>query len=431
METKDMDLTKLKKCTDWFKVTEFRSIRDPSGQFLRKELVVALDQYPYDFGFGPNPREPDPKSKVSKKIGDTLTDNWENFHLLNRGVVVVAKHIDYDNQSTRARLTLDETDDEKNLYGVLDGGNTTKRINLWREELNDEDAAKKLPNTYVNMQVLIPQLKNTSTGEPTPEMITLLNDVKDARNTSVQVKTKSLADARRHFDGLKAVLANEPYFGQIMWHEGQSGIIDALMIVTFLLMFYPTFCDAADGEPSNAYGHKERCLDAFLEYSESEPDQLERWMAILPRMLDLFDELRLTFPNFITRGAFGKINEVRIYDPKRTERGNKKYRSTAPRSEFHGKEMKYYYPAGWIYPIYAAFRFLAVDKSGEVSWRRDPIDFWREHGAAIVKSYVPYWNDVGFDTRRIASNALCYQAVRQSVTDLFKDDVLRRHNIAI
>jgi hypothetical protein len=192
-----MELETLKKCTDWFKVREMKDIVDPSGQVARKELVVALDQYPYDFGYGPNPREPDPTSRVSKRIGETLKENCKNFHLLNRGVVVVAKQIEYDNKSQRVRLTLHETDEEKRLYGILDGGNTTKRINLWREELNDTDAQERLPQTFVNMQVLIPQLNGAD--ELSPGMGDLLNDVKDARNTSVQVKTKSLADAERKF----------------------------------------------------------------------------------------------------------------------------------------------------------------------------------------------------------------------------------------
>ena len=165
METK-MEIEKLRKCTDWFKVAELKDIADPSRQVARKELIVPLDQYPHNFGLGPNPREPDPTSRVSKRIGETLKTEWENFHLLNRGVVVVAKHIDYDNKSQRVRLTLDESEEEKRVYGILDGGNTTERINLWREELTEEEAEQRLPNTFVNVQVLIPQLKGHDLPSP-------------------------------------------------------------------------------------------------------------------------------------------------------------------------------------------------------------------------------------------------------------------------
>jgi len=118
----------LKNATDWFRVREYKDINDPSGQVSRKELVLSLDQYPFDFNLGPNPREPDPTSRVSKRIGETLAEdvNRENFHLLNRGVTVVAKQVEYDNKSQRVRLTLAESPEEDHLYGILDGGNTNE-----------------------------------------------------------------------------------------------------------------------------------------------------------------------------------------------------------------------------------------------------------------------------------------------------------------
>ena len=424
-----MELEQLKKCTDWFKVHELKDIDDPSGQVARKELIVSLDQYPYNFGLGPNPREPDPTSRVSKRIGETLKDNWANFHLLNRGVVIVAKAIEYDNKSQRVRLTLDEADEEEKLYGILDGGNTNERINLWRRDLPEDEADGRLPNTYLNMQVLIPHLKGGDI--PPPDMTNLLNDVKEARNTSVQVKTKSLADARQHFEILKSVLANERYYDQITWHEGQAGQIDALQIIILLMMYYPSFCKAADGEPSNAYGHKERCLDAFLQYSEKEPGELRKWIAMLPKMLRLFDELQMTFPTYY-EGSFGKINEVQIYDAKRYERGSKKYRKTPTRTQFLAREMKYSYPSGWLYPLYAAFRFLAVPSlSDNESWRDDPINFWHRHARDIAATYMPHVIAAGYEPKRIATNPICYQAVRQKVTDLFKDELLQKAGISL
>lgn len=46
-------------------------------------------------------------------------------------------------------------------------------------------------------------------------MTALLNDITEARNTSVQVKEKSLADARQHFDEVKQVLSESPIFHKI------------------------------------------------------------------------------------------------------------------------------------------------------------------------------------------------------------------------
>jgi hypothetical protein len=424
-----MQLDKLKKCTDWFRVHSFKDLEDPSGQVGRKEAVVPLDQYPFDFGLGPNPREPVLTSPVSRRIGETLAENWTNFHLLNRGVIVVAKSVDYDNKSQRIRFLLDETPEEERLYGILDGGNTNLRINKWREELED-GAEEKLRETFVNMQILIPHLKG---AEPTPEMLGLLNDIKEARNTSVQVKTKSLADARRHFESLKSALQGEPYFKEVSWHEGQGGSVDALQIITLLMMYYPSFCGSAEGgEPSNAYGHKERCLDAFLEYAAKEPDQLEKWIQVLPKTLRLFDEMQVTLPDYYA-GRFGKIDEVQIYDERRYERGNKKYRKTPTKSQFFGKTMKYSYPVGWLYPLFAAFRTLAgPDKAGGgVVWKREPVEFWRKHAHEICERYFPHVIAAGYEPKKIATNLLAFQAVRQAVNDLYKDELLKEAGISV
>ncbi len=240
-----MQLETLRKCTDWFRVHSFRDLEDPGSRVSRKEIVVSLDQYPYDFGLGPNPREPNLTSEVSKAIRDTLEDDWKDFHLLNRGVTVLAKDINYDNRSQRVQLFLDETEEEKKFFGLLDGGNTNARINVWREGLDEQQAQARLPETFVNMQVLIPQMKGASV--PAGEMLDLLNDIKEARNTSVQVKKKSLADARNHFEAVKRALEHEPYFPQISWHEGQNGGVDAQQIVTLLMIFYPSFCAACRG----------------------------------------------------------------------------------------------------------------------------------------------------------------------------------------
>jgi hypothetical protein len=92
--------------------------------------------------------------------------------------------------------------------------------------------------------------------------------------------------------------------------------------------------------------------------------------------------------------------------------------------------MKYAYPQGWIYPLYASFRFLAAP-SGSGEWREDPVAFWDKHGKEITSSYVPHISAAGYDAKKIATNPLCYQAVRQKVTDLFKNELLLKAGISI
>ncbi len=423
-----MQLTELKRCTDWFRVHSFKNLDDPSGKIERREMVIPLDQYPYDFGLGPKARRPVLTSPVSKKIGETLQENWRDFHLLNRGITVVAKGIEYDNKTQRVRLALHEAPEEERLYGILDGGNTNARINQWREDLPNDEAAQRLPEAYVNAQVLIPGLNGA--GELSAEMMDLLNDIKEARNTSVQVKAKSLADARRLFEKLKETLSTESYYADVSWREGDAGAIEALHLITLLMMFYPKFAKEANGEPSNAYGRRERCLEAYLKYAEEDSDELGAWISILPTLARLFDEIQMRLPDCYS-GRFGKIDEVKIYDKRNYEKGSKKYRNTPIRSRFLGQEMRYQYPEGWLYPLFAAFRHLARPSKGggTIGWRGDPVEFWQKHRSAMVERYEPHIREAGYEAKRIATNYICYQAMGQVVKDLYKDELPREAGI--
>lgn len=426
----NMDFANLKKCRDWFGVKEFKSLEDPTGRVARKELIVSLDQYPHDFSLGPNPREPQMNNKVSRGIAETLEEDHENFHLLNRGVIVMAKGAQYDNRSQRVRLSLHETEEEERYFGILDGGNTNKRINVWRSNLSEEDEKSLLPKTFVNVTVLIPTL--SSEGVPSTTIENLVADITEARNTSVQVKSKSLADARRHFDRLKDVLKNEPYFDRISWKEGDKGTIDALDIISLLMIFYPQFCkDTEGGEPYGVYGHKSRCLDAYLDYAKKEPEELEIWIEIVPSLVRLFDELQSTFP-YKYPGRFGTISEVRIYDEAKHESGSKKYRKTPFWSKFLGCEMKYSSPAAFVYPIFAAFRVLAGSgDSGHVTWKQDPIKFWERHGKRISDQFWPHMKVLDFIPKKVATSLICYQATRHAVNDCYKDELLKAAGIQV
>ncbi len=421
-----MDLALLKHSTEWFRVHSLRKFEDPTGKIDRRELIVSLDQYPHDFGLGPNPRRPDPKHRVAKDIRETLRQDGGNFHLLNRGITVLAKGVEYDGKTERVRLTFHETEEEESQYGILDGGNTNAQINDWRRDLPEESAADEMKSRFVNMQIMVPR-----TPILTTEVAGLLNDIKEARNNSVQVKQKSLADARRHFDLLKEVLADEPYFNEISWREGDKGSIDVLQVVTLLMLLYPPFADdAPDKEPNGAYGRKEKCLEYFLGYSDSRPEDLERWLHVIPALLRLFDEMQISFPGYLG-GRFGKIAEVRIYDERLYEKGSKKYRKSPSKSQFLARDMKYEYPTGWLYPLLAGFRILTgPTATGAVVWKRDPFEFWKKHGPEICSRYEPHLKSVGYETKRIATSPITFSAMKGAITDLYKDDLLAEAGIS-
>jgi hypothetical protein len=81
--------------------------------------------------------------------------------------------------------------------------------------------------------------------------------------------------------------------------------------------------------------------------------------------------------------------------------------------------------------VFAAFRFLAgPNKNGDgIVWKKDTIEFWKQHGAQICERYMPHIVSAGYEPKKFATNPLSYQAVRQAVSDLFKDELLKEAGI--
>ncbi len=192
------------------------------------------------------------------------------------------------------------------------------------------------------------------------------------------------------------------------------------------MMFYPAFSKEAEGgEPSNAYGHKERCLSAYIEYTVKESDELDGSIKVLPEIVRLYDAIQVSLPDHY-KGHFGRIKEVKIHDEKRYERGEKKYMKAPTYSTYFRKEMKYSYPVGWLYPLFAAFRVLAGPaKDGRgIVWKKAPVEFWNKHAEEICRRFEAHMKEAGYDVKKIATNIICYQAMRQVVVDLYKDELL-------
>ena len=300
---------------------------------------------------------------------------------------------------------------------------------MWKENLDDETAAELLPHTFVNVQVLVPLAKGDF--GPSPAMESLLNDIKEARNTSVQVSEKSLADARHHFDQLKAALDKESYSNRIIWHEGQKGSIDVLELIALLMIFFPHYSnEAAGGEPHGLYGRKQHALDSYLKFTEGQHrNELMKWINVLPDLVTLFDHIQNTLPDKY-EGHFGRIREVKIYDESKLEKG-RKYRKTPFKSKFFDKTMKYSVPVGFVYPMFSGLRVLArFDGDAEtVKWKTDPVAFWDRHGSSVVREFKRHLEEHSFETKKIATSPTTYQTVRYAVSNIFKDELLQKAGI--
>src|SRR5438477_4257002 len=298
-----------------------------------------------------NVRDPKLSGAVPKAIRESVHDNPELFVFLNRGIVLAAESVSFNNQTSQLTLTLADPD----LHGLLDGGHTYNILLEERETLQEPQ--------YVKLEIL--------EGFKQEEMPTLV----DARNTSNQVRDQSLMNLQGEFEKLKRALALHHYSGLIAYKEhellddGGSKPIDVREVIAILTCFDRAYFSERV-HPINAYRSKSACLQHFSDHKAN----YEKIYTLASDILELYDHVQLMLPDLYNRvrgksgevagGKFGKLTGVTTYDGKRRAQ-----------LLFIGQESKYGVPAGFVYPVLAAFRALLVEKSGRYAWGKgvDPL----------------------------------------------------------
>ena len=121
-----------------------------------------------------NPRDQNLDTNVARAIRASLVEDNKSFHLWNRGILLSASRVTYDNRSGLARIVFEDPQ----IHGDIDGGHTLKIILREKEQLLAKGQA--LPEQYVEIEIIV--------GVTSPE------DLAEARNNSVAVNVKSLEE---------------------------------------------------------------------------------------------------------------------------------------------------------------------------------------------------------------------------------------------
>lgn len=374
---------------------QIRKIVDPYGH--KRDRYIALVQIrnlPSDLPLDVNPRNQDTGSRVAKQIEQSLLNNYDTFHLLNRGMTVITRGIEYDNKSQLLTLNIPEGSHE---YGVLDGGHTYQVIR--KNALADTVDEKKEPqflDGHVNVEIM----------EGLPD--DLIVDIARARNTSAQVKGFSLANLENKFDWIKVALDNEKFGNRIAYRENEDDRefpIDVMEVIGFATMFHPEFSDA-DNPPIMSYSGKGRCLEHFAD--DSKQGGYLSMAPVLSDVLKLYDFIHLNFSSMYEEiGGFsglshgegdkrkgvklGKVTEVKQYKD-----GFDLY--------YLGERAEYRFPDGWLYPVVGAMRALVDYKPQRTSWKTDPFDFFKKHGKKLVTMTLEAGKTLGRTPAAIGKN---------------------------
>lgn len=352
------------------KESSFRKLDDPfeNGKSKKYVFYVKVSDVPDGIPMATNPREQSLKSAVATAITDSLLSNDGYFHLKNRGIVLSAADVHYNNRTGVATVIFSD----ELCHGDIDGGHTYKIICEHRDEMLDQ---------YVQFEVM--------TG-----VEDIIEDLAEARNTSDQVDIKSMAELRDHFDPIKEALEGMPFFERIAFKQNQVRqdekgkklrMIDARDIVAIIMMF--DMDRYGNGvHPIQSYSSKAVTLKNYL----VNPNATRKYVNVIPDIFDLYDAVECEFADAYneTGGRYG-----------RKKYSGYKEGKTVGKSKFGLRDLTYKIPDGLIYPTVAAFRtFLTYNRLTEkYEWKNEvgPVDIWAKYKKELAGKIMSFAVAIG------------------------------------
>jgi hypothetical protein len=355
-----------------FRIQSLRKIPNPYGKSDNPEndaqmyiAICDVTDIPLDFPMETNPREQNLNTGVAKAIKESLTHYADgDFYLLNRGILLSAKSAIHDNNSGELTVVFED----KEIHGNVDGGHTYRIIKKYKDKIN--------PGTqYVKIEIL--------TG--VEEIFTKLAA---ARNTSVQVLNKSIAELEDRFEIIKSVLEKESkLFERIIYKQNAEGDIDISEILSILNMFnideYPN--NQTDNVALQSYSSKSKCTDRYINMHKKHGDSSTNpFVKMKPVMLDIFklyNQLETNISEYYKKGSqSGRYGAVKGISG---NGGKIKFKS-----KFYQQEMDYSTPVAFLYPILGAFRALLEEKEGIYEWKCNPFEMMDKVGPELVSTTI-------------------------------------------
>lgn len=359
------------KITMFSKENSFRRLDDPfvNGKSVKYVFYVKVDDVAEGIPMATNPREQKLTSGVATAIKESLESNDGYFHLKNRGIVLSAETVNFNNKTNEVTINFSD-----NLYhGNIDGGHTYKII--------CEHKGDKL-NQYVQFEVM--------TG-----VENIIEQLAEARNTSVQVDEKSMAELANKFEPIKEAIDGMPFYKRIAFKQNQiytdpttgkkMKMIDAREIVAIASMFnIDKYTDK--NHPIQAYSSKAKMLEYYLD----NPEFYRKYVNVLPDIFDLYEAIEQEFPDAYnsTGGKYGR----KAYS-------GYKNNEVISKTKFGMHDLYYKVPDGFMYPVVAAFRSLLVlnPSTDRYEWINNvnPLDVWSRVKADLAYKLMSFASSIG------------------------------------
>lgn len=362
------------------KENSFRKLDDPFHTASKKYVFYAkVSDVPEGIPMATNPRDQKLTSGVAQAIKESLESNDGYFHLKNRGIVLSAKSCTYNNKTKE--VTINFTDEA--YHGNIDGGHTYKIVCEHRNADLDQ---------YVQFEVM--------TG-----VEDIIEGLAEARNTSVQVDEKSMAELQQKFDPIKEGLEGMPFFSRIAFKQNQQAfddetnkklkMIDAREVVAIINMFNTENFDAVN-HPIKAYSSKAKMLELYLD----DPESYRKYVNIMPDIFDLYDTIEMEFASAFneTGGRYGRKKYSGYKDG-----------AVIGVSKFGLHDINYKIPDGLIYPAVAAFRSLVSYNAAteRYEWKNgvNPIQIWDKCKGSMTSQIMNFASAIGDNPNAVGKDS--------------------------
>lgn len=381
-----------------FKSKSFRKVPSPfydseEPMNLSEMYMIICDvkDVPREIPMGTNPREQKLTTGVAKKIRNSLTNQKaHNFYLLNRGLTLSAKSVEYDNKTDMVTLVFEDLE----VHGNIDGGHTYKII---LEEQDDLDFGEQ----FVKIEVL--------TG-----IEDMFQELAAARNTSMQVQDKSIAELEKRFNIIKEAIQTEPYFDNIYFKENDRGEIDVADILAILNLFNIEKYPNKNESPIISYSGKGQCIKNYIStHKECEENNIsnpyEKMQSIMSDIFRLYDHLEKNMKKYYSNGMankkYGAITGVTT----------RKEGKDPFKTKFYQEGMDYITPNGFLYPILGAFRALIEEKEGKYSWKTNPFEIMDKVAPELVSSTIDMSRELGNNPNATGKNKTLWMNLYMTV----------------
>lgn len=365
-----------------FKYVKYCKMESPySGdERIVYHLFIEADELPVGLPIEVNPRDVNTKKQVYKKIVSGLVEENDSFFVNNRGILIAAKGVKIDALNGVVKLDVgDGSENDNSLYGILDGGHTYHAIINNRKDIGKES------KQYIHLEIMT-NVRN-------------IDELAQARNTSVQVSDKAIAELADKFEFVKDAIKNEPYRNDISYRENEDKPLDSVDLVRLMFAFnIYKYKNESSQQPIAAYNGKASVLKDYLQNYDYNDNPYKKIAKLLPDITKLYDtvekEMVLGYNEVNKGGKFGSVKGV----------DSKSYKT-----KYRKEDGQYVISQGLLFPIVAAFRALIVERDGVLEWEVNPFEVWQHIRGKLVNNTVEMSRSLGNNPSTAGKNSTLWQ----------------------